>query len=244
MVYIETRDLKKDFKIGFLKNQGALARTLSIFSGKEPTKKVRVLDGVSFRLDGGEILGIIGKNGAGKSTLIRVLSGIYHNTGGEIDVNGNIVPIVGLGYGFQDRLSMKDNVFLSCSLLGLRRNEIKQKFSSIVEFAELQEFVITKLYQFSDGMKHRLAFSVAIHCNPDLLFLDEVFEIGDQGFRAKSSSKIKELARDGSGVILVSHELKMIEKHCKRVLWLEKGKVKMMGETEEVLRLYREAFPS
>ncbi len=244
MVYIETRDLKKDFKIGFLKNRGALSRTLSIFSGKEPTKKLRVLDGISFRLEGGEIMGIIGKNGAGKSTFIRVLSGIYPRTGGEIEVDGNIVPIVGLGYGFQDRLSMRDNVFLTCSLLGLRRNEIRQKFSSIVEFAELQDFVITKLYQFSDGMKHRLAFSVAIHCMPDLLLLDEVFEIGDQGFRAKSSKKIKELARNGSGVILVSHELKMIEKHCRKVLWLEKGKVKMMGETKEVLKLYREAFPS
>lgn len=244
MVYLEVKEIRKDFKIGVIKGHGVLARMLSIFSGKETTKKLTVLDGVSFKLKGGEILGVIGNNGAGKSTLIRVLSGIYQKSGGIIHSEGNIVPIVGLGYGFQHRLTMRDNVILSCSLLGLSRQEIHERFESIVEFAELEEFTNTKFYQFSDGMKHRIAFSVCIHCNPDLLLLDEVFEIGDQGFRSKSSKKIKDLAREGRGVILVSHELQMIAKHCHKVLWLENGKVRMIGPTRDVLKLYREAFPS
>jgi len=244
MVYLEAQNIRKDFNIGFVKNQGALARTLSFLSGKEPTKKLIVLDGVSFKLDGGDILGIIGRNGAGKSTLIRVLSGIYPMSGGSVHKDGNIVPIVGLGYGFHDRLTMRDNILLSSSLLGQSREEIRERLDHIVEFAELGDFVNTKLFQFSDGMKHRMAFSVAIHSSPDILLLDEVFEVGDQGFRSRSSKKILELAAKGSGVILVSHELKMIEEHCRKVLWLENGKVKMIGRTGNVLKYYRDAFPS
>ena len=244
MAFLEARNIRKEFNIGFVKDQGTLARTLSFFSGKESTKKLTVLDDVSFRLNGGEILGVIGKNGAGKSTLIRILSGIYQKNGGTVIKKGNIVPIVGLGFGFQDRLNMGDNILLSCSLLGISRKEVLKRFESIVAFAELEDFVKTKLYQFSDGMKHRVAFSVAIHCNPDLLLLDEVFEIGDQGFRSKSSKKILDLAKSGSGVILVSHELEMIEKHCQKVLWLENGKVRMLGKTGKVLRSYREFFPA
>jgi ABC-2 type transport system ATP-binding protein len=244
MISLDAQGIDKEFKIGFIREQGGLARMLSFFSGKEPTRRIKVLDGVSFRLNGGEVLGVIGKNGSGKSTLIRVLSGIYPRSGGTLDVRGNIVPIVGLGYGFQDRLTMKDNIRLSCCLLGLDRGQIERRFPSIVEFSELGDFVNTKFFQFSDGMKHRIAFSVAIHCDPDLLLLDEVFEIGDQGFRSKSSRKIKDLASKGSGVMLVSHELEMIEKHCDRVLWLDAGKVRMMGGTDEVLDAYRTAFSS
>ena len=139
----------------------------------------------------------------------------------------------------QPRLTMKDNIYLCCSLFGLSNQEIAQKFQDIVKFSELQDFVETKIYQFSEGMKQRLAFSIAISCDPEILLLDEVFEVGDEKFKEKSANKIKELARKGACVMLVSHELWMIEKYCNRVLWMDKGSIKKDGETGEVVSNYK-----
>lgn len=233
------KDVTKAFNIGHNKDLGALARFISLFSGKEPRRKIQIIKGISFNAGKGEVIGMVGKNGAGKSTLLRILAGIYHEDGGEIRINGHIIPIIGLGYGFLERLSMKDNVYLTAAFFGLDKKEIDSRFESIVKFAELEEFVNTKLFQFSVGMRHRLAFSIAIHCKPDILLLDEVFEVGDKDFRMKSSKKIKEIAKKGTTVILVSHELWMIEKHCERTIWIKDGLIELDGDTDHVLKKYK-----
>lgn len=236
---VEVKDVSKIFKIGSQKNQGALSRVLSLISGRERRKKIRVLRKVSFKVDPGECVGMVGSNGAGKSSLMRILCGIYSKTGGEVKLHGNIVPIIGMGMGFLIRLSMKDNIYLMGSLFNMSRKEIKEKFPSIVEFAELKDYVDTKLFQFSEGMRNRLAFSIAIHADPDILLLDEVFEVGDKRFRKRSSEKIKELVENGSSVILISHELWMIEKHCERTIWLRDGRIHRDGKTSTVLDEYK-----
>ena len=193
---IIVKNISKKFKIGFKKKQSALARFVSLFSGKEPKKIIQALKDVSFKAKKGEIVGIIGKNGSGKSTLLRIIAGIYNKDKGEIITNGKIISVINLKVGLQPRLTMRDNIFLTSSLFDLSQNDIKQRFNSIVEFAELENFVNTKIYQFSEGMKQRLAFSIAIYCNPEILLLDEVFEVGDEKFRKKSANEIKELAND------------------------------------------------
>jgi ABC-type polysaccharide/polyol phosphate transport system ATPase subunit len=235
---IIVKKVSKKFKIGFKKKQSALERFISLFSGKEPKKIIHALKDVSFEAGKGEIVGVIGENGSGKSTLLRTIAGIYKQDEGEIITNGKIISLINLGAGLQLRLTMKDNIFLVGSFFGLNKKEIKQKFNSIVEFTELENFINTKIYQFSEGMKSRLSFSIAVHCTPDILLLDEVFEVGDEEFRKKSADKIKELVKKGATTLLVSHDLHMIEKYCNKVIWLEKGKVKKEGKTKEVVREY------
>ena len=230
--------LGKKFKIGFKKRQSVLARFVSVFSGREARKTIWALQNISFSAKQGEIIGIIGKNGSGKSTLLRCISKIYKQDTGIIKTNGKIVPIISLNVGMQPRLTMRDNINLCCSLFGLSKEEIKKRFQDIVKFSELQDFIDTKIYQFSEGMKQRSAFSIAISCNPEILLLDEVFEVGDERFKIKSAEKIKEFVKKRVSVLLVSHDLKMIEKYCNRVLWLDEGKTKQEGKTKEVISKY------
>jgi ABC-type polysaccharide/polyol phosphate transport system ATPase subunit len=230
--------ISKKFRIGIKKNQGALSQFASLFSGREPKRTLVALNDVSLIANAGEIIGLIGENGSGKSTLLRTIAGIYQPDSGYAKTNGKIIPMVNLNLGMQPRLTMRDNVFLVCSLLNLSRKKTKEKFSSIVEFAGLQNFVGTKLYQFSNGMLQRLAFSITIHCSPDILLLDEVFEVGDEDFRKKSSEKIKELVKQGATAILVSHDLELIRKHCHKTIWMEKGRVRKEGNTKNVIKNY------
>ncbi len=233
------KEIEKSFKIGFRKKQSFLERILNLISGKESKKVLRVLNNVSLEVKKGEILGIIGENGSGKSTLLRIIAGIYRHDGGSLFVKGNLISLINLNVGLKERLSMKDNIFLVGSLLGLSQKTIKKEFNSIVKFAGLEEFVNTKIYQFSEGMKERLDFSIAIHCNPDILLLDEVFAVGDEDFRLRSAEKIKELSKKGVSVVFVSHELWMIEKYCGRVVWMEGGKIIKEGDVEKIVKEYR-----
>ena len=236
---IIVENLSKKFKIGFKKNRSTLARIAGFFSGKEPKRILKALNNVSFEVLEGEVVGIIGKNGSGKSTLLRILAEIYPVYSGKVRVNGKIIPLINLNAGLQLRLTMKENIFLLGSLFGLGQKTIKKRFSSIVEFAGLEEFVNTKIYQFSEGMKERLAFSIAIHCNLDVLLLDEIFAVGDEEFRIRSAEKIKELAKKGVSVVFVSHELWMIEKYCDRVIWMERGEIVKEGSARDIIKEYK-----
>ncbi len=238
MKRIILENISKEFKIGFKNEQGALAKFISSFSGKEPQKIIQVLDDVSFSIEAGEIVGLIGENGSGKSTLLRIITGIYEQEKGKILTYGKIISLINLYIALKERLIMRDNIYLCCSLFGLTKPEIKQKFTSIVKFAELKDFINTKIYQFSEGMKERLAFSIAIHSNPEILLLDEVFEIGDEDFKEKSSKKIEELAKQGVAVLLVSHDLNLIKRHCNRVIWLDKGQIIKEDDCQKVIESY------
>lgn len=235
---IIVNNVSKKFRIGFKRNQTALARFISLFSGKEPKKDLDVLKNISFEINSGEIVGVIGKNGSGKSTLLRVISGIYKQESGSITVNGKIISMINLNVGLKDRLTMKENIFLCGSLFGLGQKEIMKKFDSIVKFSELSEFVNTKIYQFSEGMKQRLGFSIAIHCNPQILLLDEVFEVGDEEFRKKSGERILEIVKGGGSVMLVTHDLEMVKKYCSKVILMKDGKIVKIGDTRKVVEEY------
>lgn len=234
--------ISKKFKIGFKKDQSALAKFISVFSGRETKRTILALKDVCFRAQSGDFIGIVGENASGKSTLLRVIAGIYKKNGGTIITNGKIVSLINLHNGLKDKLIMRDNIYLCCSFFNLSQKTIKERFDSIVEFAGLQDFVNTKIYQFSGGMKQRLIFSIAIHCNPDILLLDEDFEVGDEEFKNKSADRIKKMVQNGVTVLLVSHNLDTIKKYCSKVIWLHEGKILMEGDGQEVIKEYLKTF--
>jgi ABC-type polysaccharide/polyol phosphate transport system ATPase subunit len=238
MKRIELNNISKKFKIGVKKRQSALSRFVSYFSGQEPKKIIWALRDVSFSVSKGEIVGIIGKNASGKSTLLRVIAGIYKENQGVVSTSGKVISLINLNLGMMPRLSMKDNIYLTCSLFGLTNQEVDNNFNSILDFSELADYINTKIYQFSEGMKQRLAFSIAMHCNPNILLLDEVFEVGDEAFRDKSALKIQEFINNEGAVILVSHELTLLEKHCNKIIWLDQGRVVVEDKPREVISRY------
>lgn len=239
MKRIIVEGVSKEFRVGFKKNQPALARFISLFSAREPKRTLRVLDEVSFEVEAGQIFGIIGENGSGKSTLLRIIAGIYSKDKGRIVVNGSLISLINLYIGLKVRLTMEDNIYLVGAFFGISHKVLKERFDAIVEFSELRDFINTKLFQFSSGMMQRLVFSIVAHANPDILLLDEVFELGDEHFRFKSANEIKKLTKNGTSVILVSHELELIEKYCGRVILLDKGRIVKKGNTEDVTAEYK-----
>ena len=198
------------------------------------------LKGVSFRLEKGETLGVIGGNGAGKTTLLSVISGLAEPDEGSIEIRGRVAPLMELGSGFHLELTGIENVMLNSALLGLSRAETERKFQSIVDFAGVGQFIEQPLRTFSTGMVMRLAFSVAVHVDPDILVIDEVLAVGDQNFQAKCFERILEFKRAGKTLLFVSHVPTMVEQLCDRCLWLDHGCVVNLGPTSEVLTAYRE----
>ncbi len=235
---VVVHQVSKKFKIGSTKKASALTQFISLFSGKEPKKTIKVLEEISFSVAAGEILGVIGKNGSGKSTLLRIIAGIYHTTEGSIETHGKIVSLVNLHLAMYPQLTMRDNIYFLASVFGLTDREISGRFNHIATFSGLEEFIHTKIYQFSEGMKQRLVFSIAIHCDPQILLLDEIFEVGDKEFRFKSAEKIKGLVRDGATVLLVSHSLDLVGKYCDRVIWMDGGRIRAQGPAHKIIAEY------
>ncbi len=231
--------LSKRFKIGYRKHELALAKFLSLFSGKEPTRLIWAIDDVSFKVGAGEVVGIIGKNGSGKSTLLRVIAGIYTPDKGKVRVEGKIISLINLNIGLKEKLTTEENIYICCALFGISQAEAALKAEEIIDFAELRDFAGTKIYQFSEGMKQRLIFSIALFCNPDIFLLDEVFEVGDEDFKAKSVKKVKEYVADGAAVILVSHDLDMMRRYCDRALWMGEGRIIRSGDARDIIDEYK-----
>mgnify|MGYP001573899518 CR=1 FL=1 len=246
MQRIAINNISKKFNIDFRRDEGALAQLLKFVSGKREKQERVALKNVSFTARSGEVFGIIGKNGAGKSTLLKIIAGIYQPTEGRVKTNGTFVYLTSLGLGFLPKLTMRENIYLAGSIMGLDQKEIKQKFNQIVDFSGLKEFIDTKIYQFSTGMISRLSFSTTFFCikhkNPDILLIDEVFGAGgDMDFEEKAQKKMEELIRGGATVILASHNLEIVEKYCDRVLCINNGKVVKEGVPGEVIEYYKES---
>lgn len=229
-------NISKKFKIGFRKRQSTLYGLMSFVSGRESKKIIHALRDISFTVNSGEIVGIVGDNGSGKSTLLRVVAGIYKQDRGSLKIKGKIISLLNLVAGLKDKLTMRENIYLCSSLFGLSQKEIKKRFNYIVGFSELEIFTDTKIYQFSEGMKQRLSFSIAVYCDPDILLLDEVFEVGDKNFKEKSSSWIKNFAKNGGSVLLVSHDVSLIKEYCSRCIMMSNGKIIKMGSPAEVIK--------
>jgi len=242
---VEVKSVSKKFRHR-IKNESMLGFVLKLFSFKKKERKefYGVRD-VSFSLKAGENLGIIGRNGSGKSTLLRVIAGIYQPDKGEVKTTGKVVYLTGFGQGINQKLTMRENVFLIGSLMGLSRKEIKERFEEIVEFSGLREYVDVKVQEFSSGMVGRLSFSTGLFClkhqNPDVLLIDEVGPGGDIDFQEKTKDKMNELVKGGASVILVSHSLSSIKENCDKVIWLENGVAVMAGNPDKVIGVYQES---
>ena len=202
-------------------------------------EEFNALTNVSFSVNKGDILGVIGYNGAGKSTMLKVLSGIMKPTNGSIKVDGVISPLIELGSGFDMELTARENIFLNGYILGYSKKFIKEHFNEIVEFSELSEFLDVPVKNFSSGMVARLGFAIATIVKPEILIVDEILSVGDFKFQEKSEKKIKEMLLSGTTVILVSHDIAQIEEICTKVLWLEHGRVKGYGNTKEICEEYK-----
>ncbi len=193
---------------------------------------------VSFDVQKGEVIGIIGRNGAGKSTLLKLLSRVTHPTAGRISVNGRIASLLEVGTGFHPELTGRENIFLNGAILGMGRSEIRRKFDEIVAFAETEKFLDTAVKHYSSGMYMRLAFAVAAHLEPDILIVDEVLAVGDTEFQRKCLGKMKEVSTGGRTVLFVSHNLGAVSKLCSRAILLSEGRIEMCGAVEPIIRRY------
>ena len=193
---------------------------------------------LSFEVERGEVIGIIGHNGAGKSTVLKLLSSITSPTAGEITIQGHLSALIEIGSGFHPELSGQENIFLSGAILGMRRREIAAKLDSIVEFAELKEFIDTPVKRYSSGMYVRLGFSIAAHLDPDILLLDEVLAVGDAQFQAKCLERIDDLRRSGKTIVFISHDLSAVGRLCSRVLLMDHGEIRCSGNPSEVIAEY------
>lgn len=207
-------------------------------SGKLKYNEFTALSGVSFTVQRGETLGLIGRNGAGKSTMLKIIAGILTPTEGGVSCHGNIVPMLELGSGFDMDLTGRENIFLNGAILGYSKDFLEAKYDEILDFSELGNFINTPIRNYSSGMLMRLAFSVATVVNPEILIVDEILAVGDAAFQAKSKKRMLELMSGGTTVLFVSHSLEQIRELCDKVIWLDHGKTVMSGSTEEVCDEY------
>jgi ABC-type polysaccharide/polyol phosphate transport system ATPase subunit len=196
------------------------------------------LNNVSFELEKGDSLGIIGLNGSGKSTLLKVISGILKPTKGSVTTIGSIAPLIELGAGFDANLSARENIYLNGAILGYSREYMNEKFDEIIKFAELEDFVDTAIKNYSSGMVARLGFAIATMNIPDILIIDEILAVGDYKFQQKSFKRMQEMINSGATVVFVSHSVEQVKDICKKALWLEHGNVVKFGPAEEVCNEY------
>jgi ABC-type polysaccharide/polyol phosphate transport system ATPase subunit len=203
-------------------------------------EELHALREVDFEVKQGEFFGVVGRNGSGKSTLLKCLAGIFSLDGGTIEVEGRLSPFIELGVGFNPDLTARDNVLINAIMLGLSRREAQARFDSIIEFAELEEFVDLKLKNYSSGMSVRLGFSVAIQVDADVLLVDEVLAVGDASFQRKCFDEFDRMKADGRTIVFVTHDMGSVERFCDRGLVLERGRIVAMGEPEAITRTYSE----
>ena len=226
---------------------GSLANPL--WKNSTPSAKQHVSDNefwalkdVSFEVRRGEFIGLVGRNGAGKSTLLKILSRITAPTEGRISVWGRMACLLEVGTGFSPELTGRENIFLNGAILGMTHGEVVAKLDEMVAFSEIEEFIDVPVKRYSSGMRMRLAFSVAAHLDPDILVVDEVLAVGDPPFREKCMKKMRSNVEQGQTILLITHNLNEFKRLCHRAIWLDKGRVRAVGATEEVLAKYVETF--
>jgi ABC-type polysaccharide/polyol phosphate transport system ATPase subunit len=211
---------------------------IRLMKGNLMFKEFWALKHISFELEKGDSLGVIGLNGSGKSTLLKLLAGVLKPSEGSVYTGGAIAPLIELGAGFDEDLSAEENIYLNGSILGYSKEYMQSKYNDIVKFAELEEFTQIPLKNFSSGMKARLGFAVATMNVPDILILDEVLSVGDFKFQEKSFNRTQEILNSGATVMFVSHSVEQVKKICNKALWLENGQMKMFGDSDEVCHAY------
>ena len=242
MIKVENVSMK--FNLGVEKDNSLKMMFIRLFDRRKRIKKEYfwALKDVSFNVEKGDVVGIVGANGAGKSTILKVVSGVYKPTKGKVTVNGNISPMIELGAGFDGELTARENIYLNGAILGYSKEFIDEKFDEIVEFSELNEFLDVPVKNFSSGMVAKLAFSISTVVEPEVLIVDEILSVGDIKFQEKSKNKMMSMINGGTTVLYVSHSLQSIKDLCSKVLWLDHGKVVDFGETNDICDRYYDAL--
>ena len=238
-IAISVENVEKSFKV--YKDKGfTLKERILFFKSRNAYVKNNILKGISFDIEKGDILGIVGKNGSGKSTLLKLITKIIYPDSGNIKINGKVSSLIELGAGFHPDMSGRENIYINASVYGLTKKEIDSKLDTIIKFSELEEFIDSPIRTYSSGMYMRLAFSVAINVEAEILLIDEILSVGDANFQAKCFRKMQELKDSGITIVIVSHDLHTMEKLCNKVIWIESGKIKRSGIPNEVLKEYIE----
>lgn len=247
-VVIRCEKLGKIYRIGeryrYRTLRDTIADAFSIRKKQAQLRYIWALKEVSFEIKRGTVLGIVGRNGAGKTTLLKVLSRITSPTEGFAEIEGRVGSLLEVGTGFHPELTGRDNIYLNAAILGMGKRETGRKFNDIVSFAELEQFIDTPVKRYSSGMYVRLAFSVAAHLEPDILFVDEVLSVGDLAFQKKCLGKMDEVPRSGRTIIFVSHQMNQIRRLCQRVIWIDNGTIRADGPTPEIISSYEAAMSS
>lgn len=234
---IVVEDVYKTFNVYLDKANTIKEKLLFLFSRNKKQKR-EVLKGINIKIKKGEVVALIGTNGSGKSTLLKLLTKIIYPNKGKIQTNGKLTSLLELGAGFHPDFSGRENIYFNASIFGLTRKEIDARLEEIIEFSELREFIDNPVRTYSSGMYMRLAFSVAINVDADILLIDEILSVGDEHFQNKCFEKMKELKRQGKTMVFVTHSMQAVKKLCDRTIWLKDGKIKMDGETNEVVNQY------
>jgi lipopolysaccharide transport system ATP-binding protein len=244
MPIIEVEHVTKEYQLGALSSfKDSLANLVRRLTGKPPIERQRfkALDDVSFTVEPGEVVGIIGHNGAGKSTLLKILANVTTPTSGKVTVRGSIAPLIEVGAGINPELTGRENIYLNASILGIPKKTIRQKIDEIIEFSELEQFIDTPVKRYSSGMQVKLGFAIATSLDAEILIIDEVLAVGDLAFQRKCFDRMEELIkRQGKTVLLVSHNLRQIARICSRVIMLDHGKILEDGEPHSVCNVFYE----
>lgn len=213
---------------------------IRMLKGELMFQEFLALKDINIEIKRGESWGLIGSNGSGKSTLLKLICGILKPYKGSVEVKGTIAPLIELGAGFDGELTARENIFLNGALLGHKKSFMQQHFDEIIEFSELQDFVDVPIKNFSSGMAARLGFAVATIVKPDILIVDEVLAVGDRAFQEKCKTRMEEMLRGGTTLLFVSHSAKQVQELCENVVWVDKGEIKAIGRSEEIISLYEE----
>lgn len=239
-IAVRVDKVTKSFKIPLEGSSGLKQKIINQLKGRKGYRTFTPLRDISFEINEGDFFGIVGKNGSGKSTLLKTIAGIYNPEEGTIEVNGSLVPFIELGVGFNPELTGRENVYLNGALLGFSRKEIDNMYDEIVDFAELPEFMEERLKNYSSGMQVRLAFSIAIKAQGDILLLDEVLAVGDAAFQQKCYDYFEELKRNGRTIIIVTHDMGAVKRFCNRALIINNGKIEAIGTPADIADIYTE----
>lgn len=241
-VALQISNVSKDFKLPTDGSNELKRVVINWLKGVKGYKKQQVLDNISFNVYKGDFFGIVGRNGSGKSTLLKVISGIYPPNGGKVNIKGTLIPFIELGVGFNPELTGKENVYLNGAMLGFTSKQIDKMYHEIVEFAELEDFMDQKLKNYSSGMQVRLAFSVAIKAQGDILVLDEVLAVGDEAFQKKCHDYFVNAKNEGKTIVLVTHDMSAVREFCNRAIFINKGKIEASGNPNDVANKYSNLF--
>lgn len=241
---VVVKNVTKSFNIPLESSSGIKQKLVNLLKGRKGYRSFTTLNNINFTVEKGDFFGIVGRNGSGKSTLLKTMAGIYFPNEGEVHVNGTLVPFIELGVGFNPELTGRENVFLNGALLGFSHTEMEAMYDAIVDFAELHDFMEERLKNYSSGMQVRLAFSIAIRADGDILLLDEVLAVGDEAFQQKCFDYFEKLKDDKKTVILVTHDMNSVQRFCNRVMLIDDGETKFIGDPSRAALEYKKLnFP-